>query len=148
MYYRAATDEKAIAIVLTCLDHRLPSTFWDFLTNDCGLRKGQFYLMKVAGGPAPFAHPKELGNRLSVVMEDFSLICANCASIEKIILINHQGCLFYKHHVPNPDYDTQIEKSDLKEAKQNPVLRCFNKKIEIYHATKINGNGEVDFEKL
>ena len=136
-------NKRSEALVIHCLDHRFQGAFAKYIEDELEIKV--FNPIVVAGGALPIAsdHYAKFGYIWDQV--DFFV---NEVGISRIILINHQDCLWYKYE--HPDYTEQglidLGSSDLKEAAGN--IKYKHPGIEIIPVWAAVEGNEIKFERL
>lgn len=134
---------RSETLVIHCVDHRFQDAFEKYIKD--GLKIAVFNPLVIAGGALGIAsdHYAKFGYIWDQV--DFFI---NERGINRIILINHEDCLWYKYEHPDFLREKLREqgRSDLKKAAGNIRYKHPDVDIIIIWAA-IEGNN-INFEKL
>jgi hypothetical protein len=84
------------AVVVYCSAPRFQTAFDQFIEKELGLRKGQFIPLVIAGGAGPLAHPERLPKEFKFMKDRLELFRKHYPSINRVVLINHEDCVYYR----------------------------------------------------
>jgi carbonic anhydrase len=147
--YKAIKDPKPKAIIIRCSDPRFRIAFRDFAVEELGLNQGEFVPINVAGGPAALAHYKTKVCDFNYLMHQIVFFIKNFESIQKIIIIGHQDCGYYKTIINHPDMEDKEKKDLPRAARIISKIKFRDIKIESYYARFTDENhAEIIFEKI
>lgn len=145
--YRAIKNPHPKAIIIHCGDPRFRIAFREFIAEGLGLNQIEFVSIVIAGGPAALAHPRKKHGDCWFIMDQIRFFQGHFKSIEKIIVIGHQDCGYYKT-IDHPDPKDR-EKNDL------PIAADFVKKtvnaaiVKPFYANFTDENHtEIVFKKM
>lgn len=94
--YEAMPRAHPEAIVLHCSDPRFQTAFEPFIENELGLHKGQYIPVVVGGGAGVLANPERRPKEFKFLKDRFELFHGHFASLRRLVLINHEDCLYYR----------------------------------------------------
>jgi hypothetical protein len=94
--YEAMPQVRPEAIVLHCSDPRFQTAFEPFVENELGLTKGRYVPFVVAGGPGVLANPERRPKEFKFIRDRFELFHGYFASLQRLVLINHEDCAYYR----------------------------------------------------
>jgi len=132
-------------LVIYCADPRFRNAFRDFIDNE--LESDQYILLSVAGGVGPFIlHPPD-SERANLFVGQMRIFLAN-NPINRILAINHAGCLWYLDKNQKLETDAIIEKQFSDAKKLIDLGRSIKDGIavDIYYAALEGEN--IVFEKI
>jgi len=143
-----ATNKKPTTLKICCSDPRFRIAFCQFVRDELMLRQGEFVPINVAGGPASLAHQKTKKADFNFVFNQIIFFLKHFGSIEKIILISHEDCGFYRT-IKNHQDEEDKEKKDLPRAKNILNLLLPHIAVEAYYASFADARQEeIIFEKV
>ncbi len=137
-------EDRIHAAAMYCSDGRVGDHFDDFLQN--GLTLPRYDRLSLPGGPAclaghPQAHLEEQG-----VVDELKFLY-DVHGLERIVLIAHQGCAFYKSRLDLTEPRLElVQKADLVRAAAFVHRVTGLDQIEGYFARLVDGN--VQFEEV
>jgi len=142
--YEVMPNAVPQAIVVSCSDPRFQTAFDQFIATELGLAKGQFVPFVIAGGAGVLAHPERLPKEFKFMRERFELFRKHCPSIQRIVLINHEDCAYYRMLTekipgflrPHPDGQSHLSRADMEviAAVFRRLLSHLGLQIELYYA--------------
>jgi hypothetical protein len=94
--YEAIPQVSPEAIVVYCSDPRFQTAFEPFVEKELGLKKGQYVPFVVAGGAGVLTNPERLPKEFKFMKDRFELFHGHFTSIQRLVLINHEDCAYYK----------------------------------------------------
>jgi hypothetical protein len=94
--YEAMPEARPEAIVVCCSDPRFQAAFEAFLGSELGLTKGRFIPLVIAGGAGVLARPERLPKEFKFVKDRFELCHQYFPSLHRVVLINHEDCVYYR----------------------------------------------------
>jgi hypothetical protein len=94
--YEALPQAHPEALVLHCSDPRFQTAFGPFLEHELGLAQGRYIPFVVAGGAGVLAHPERRPKEFKFLRDRFELFHGHFASLRRLVLINHEDCLYYR----------------------------------------------------
>lgn len=94
--YDAIPQVSPEALVVYCSDPRFQTAFEPFVENELGLAKGRYVPFVVAGGAGVLANPARLPKEFKFLRDRFALFHEHFACLQRLILINHEDCAYYK----------------------------------------------------
>ncbi len=94
--YEALPQVHPEAVVVYCGDPRLQTAFVPFIENELGLAKGQYIPVVVGGGAGVLANPERRPKEFKFLRDRFELFHRHFASLRRLVLINHEDCLYYR----------------------------------------------------
>ena len=83
------------AIVIHCSDPRFQKAFREFINTELKLPEGEYVPLVISGGVGSLSEPLKLPKEFKFVKERIELFIKQFDSIKRIILINHEDCLYY-----------------------------------------------------
>lgn len=132
------------AIIIACSDPRFTTAFEEFILEELGLQKGEFVPINVAGGPAALAHTNEKFDDYMYLSGQIRFFLNHFKSIQKVIIIGHQDCGYYKTL-------NSKERDDLPKAAKTISCRVVDAAIEVecYYAKFADKNCDrIVFETI
>lgn len=93
--YSVLHEPNPTTIVVYCSDPRFQSAFSDFIENELHLEKGQYVPFVVGGGAGVLANPEKLPKEFKFIKDRLELFRKNYPSIKRVVLINHEDCMYY-----------------------------------------------------
>lgn len=94
--YRAIVAPQPTALVIRCGDPRFRIAFLAFISDELGLKQGEFVPITVAGGPAALAHAETRAIDHSFIMKQIGFFLTHFKSIREVIIFGHQDCGYYR----------------------------------------------------
>ena len=94
--YEAMPHAHPEAVVVYCGDPRFQTVFEAFTEKELGLPKGQFIPLVVGGGAGVLANPERLPKEFKFMKDRFELIHRYFPSVQRVVLINHEDCIYYR----------------------------------------------------
>lgn len=138
------TAERIHAAAVYCSDGRFGEAFDDFLTN--GLSLPRYDRVALPGGPACMAGYPEARLEEKGVLDELDFL-VKAHNLERVVLIQHQGCAFYNQRLRVPaDRITKLQRADLVRAAYFVRHQTPLTKVEAYFAAI--GGGRVSFEAV
>ncbi len=141
----AFTSERIHAAAVYCSDGRFGEAFDDFLTN--GLSLPRVDRLAMPGGPACLAGYRQARLREDGVLGELKFL-VEAHELDKVVLIQHQGCAFYGAFLEVPDERlAALQRADL-------VRAAHFVKQQTPDSTKVEGyfaaveDGKVRFEPV
>jgi len=136
--------QQAEALVVHCADPRFQTAFREFLNKELGMTS--YIPLVVGGGIHSFGVEKLMPKNFKIVWEQIKFFIKE-AKVRKVIIINHEDCLWYK---TMKGYYPTIElpvkgKLDLKTAAQR-ILKDFAG-VEVRSFWASLKNDEVTFKE-
>ena len=157
--YEVVRDPRPEAIVVYCDDPRFQKAFEPFIERELGLRREQFVPLVVGGGAGVLAHPERLPKEFKFMKDRFELIHKYFPSIKRVVLINHEDCIYYRMLAEKiPGFLTDCasnlrnrpgEDMDLIERVFTRLLSHLGLRIELYYAKFAGGDhSKVAFDRV
>jgi len=137
-------EDRIHAAAMYCSDGRIGAHFDDFIQN--GLTLPRYDRLCLPGGPAclaghPQAHLEEQG-----VLDELKFLY-EVHGLDRIVLIAHQGCAFYKNRLDLTEPRLElVQKADLVRAAAYVHRVTGLDQIEGYFARLVDG--QMQFEKV
>jgi hypothetical protein len=94
--YEVLKEATPEAVVIHCGDPRFQAAFREFIEGRLGLKPGQYIPFVVPGGPGSLGRPDTLPKAYKFMKEGLELYREHFKSIKRIIIVNHEGCAWYK----------------------------------------------------
>ena len=114
MTYRSPVEynaERMHAAAVYCSDGRVGEHFDDFLQN--GLKLPRYDRVALPGGPGCLAGHTEARLEQEGVIDELKFL-TDAHGIDRVVLIQHQGCAFYAHRLGvEPDRMAALQRADL-----------------------------------
>jgi len=142
--YEAMPEAHPEAVVVYCGDPRFQTAFELFTERELGLQKGQFIPLVIGGGAGVLANPERLPKEFKFMKDRFELIHRYFPSIKRVVLINHEDCMYYRmlaEKIPGflTDHMSRLrhrpgEDMDLIARIFNRLLSHLGLKAELYYA--------------
>ncbi|OHB65392.1 MAG: hypothetical protein A2Y76_10500 [Planctomycetes bacterium RBG_13_60_9] len=157
--YEAVPHASPEAVVVYCGDPRFQTAFEPFIERELGLRRGQFIPFVVGGGAGVLANPERLPKEFKFMKDRFELIHRNFPPIKRVVLINHEDCIYYRmlaQRVPGFLKDHVSKLRDRPGEDLDPIARVFHRllahlglRIELYYARFTNADhSQVTFDHV
>jgi hypothetical protein len=157
--YEAMPQAHPEAVVVYCGDPRFQTAFEPFIERELGLRKGHFIPLVVGGGAGVLANPERLPKEFKFMKDRFELIHKYFPSIKRVVLINHEDCIYYRMLAEKiPGFLTDCasnlrnrpgEDMDLIERVFTRLLSHLGLRIELYYAKFAGGDhSKVAFDRV
>jgi hypothetical protein len=138
--YAAVQNPQPEAVVVYCSDPRFQPAFEQFIARELGLGKGQYIPLVIGGGAGVLAHPEKLPKDFKFVKDRIEFLREHYSSIKRIILINHEDCMYYRqvaekllrflpHLGLSPEHDMAAVQAVFRS-----VLAHLNLSVELYYA--------------
>jgi hypothetical protein len=110
------TSKPSDTLVIHCVDHRFQEAFRKFIVGELGIEV--FNPIVIAGGA--LAVGSDHFEKFGYIWDQVDLFVKE-KGINRIILVNHEDCAWYKHEHPglNPDELKDLGRSDLSRAAAN-----------------------------
>ncbi len=106
-------NKPSDTLVIHCVDNRFQQAFRDFVSGELGLEV--FYPMVIAGGA--YVISLDDHDRYGYIRDQIDFFITK-GGVKRVVLINHDDCLWYKKENPN------LETSDLKEKGKTDLVRA------------------------
>jgi len=157
--YEALPQAHPEAVVVYCGDPRLQTAFESFIETELGLRKGRFVPLVVGGGAGVLANPERLPKEFKFMKDRFELIHRCFPSIHRVVLINHEDCLYYRllaEKIPGFLTGHASRLRDRPGEDLALIARVFHRllshlglKVELYYARFVDGDcSKVTFDPV
>ncbi|UCE65240.1 MAG: hypothetical protein JSU85_10215 [Candidatus Zixiibacteriota bacterium] len=117
----ALENKPSHTLVIHCVDHRFQQAFRGFIVNELGI--AVFNPIVIAGGT--FALSSEHFSRYAYIWDQVDFFITK-GDVRKVILINHDDCLWYKKEKPD------LETPDLQEKGKIDLVQAANNIKEKY----------------
>lgn len=133
------------ALVVHCADPRFQDAFRGFATDQLGLKN--YAPLAIGGSIHAVGSQTQLPKNYDVLWDQISFFI-NHASIDRVVIINHADCAWYKanvHLYPEADLDDK-EKADLGETYRRLKSEFPDVQVDAYWAA-LDGD-RITFERL
>ncbi len=149
-------DMHPRALVIHCGDPRFQRAFAEFIRNELHLQEGEYVPFVVSGGVASLSEPLRLPKEFKFMKERIEFILENFATINRIVLINHEDCRHYamlqsvlgRLFLQHVSHMNERHVGDLKTvAKLLLGYASAHHQIELYYA-RITPDKSVRFERI
>lgn len=116
--YKATVNPEPKALIVTCFDPKIKGEVGyggvdEFIDKTLKLKRGQFVLKSIGGGPLPLAHPETLKSRCKLLVRHILFAIDEAFStIEEVVIIMHCPCAYYGQ-TPPECHGEEKEKRDL-----------------------------------
>lgn len=125
-------DDTIHAAAVFCSDGRFSEHTNEFLINGLGLKRCD--LVVLPGGPARLIGLGQSSIEKRTVLAELKFL-VDAHKLNRIILIQHESCAFYKHHTKlEGDALRPRQAADLREAVRTITATTGKIDIECYHA--------------
>jgi hypothetical protein len=153
--YTVLKTAEPRAIVIHCSDPRFQDAFQKFIEGTLGLEKGKYIPFVVAGGAGALARPDSLPKEFKFMKERLELFREHFKSIDRIILINHEDCAYYKNLgralSTLQSFHVHLPLDDMKLIEQvfARLLSHLGMQLDLYYAKFANdSHTQVTFEPI
>lgn len=96
-HYPAVQSPKPEAVVVYCSDPRFQIAFEQFVTTELNLPRGSHVPIVIGGGAGVLGRPEQLPKEFKFLKDRFEFFRERFPSIRRVVLINHQDCLYYEN---------------------------------------------------
>ncbi len=137
-------EDRIHAAAMYCSDGRIGAHFDDFIQN--GLTLPRYDRLCLPGGPACLAGHQQAHLEEQGVLDELKFLY-EVHGLDRIVLIAHQGCAFYKNRLDLTEPRLElVQKADLVRAAAYVHRVTGLDQIEGYFARLVDG--QMQFEKV
>lgn len=133
------------AVVIHCADPRFQIPFRRFIIEDLGIRS--YSPLVIGGGAHSLGAKSKLPESFRIVWEQMEFFI-NVSGLHRVILINHEDCLWYKKMESDLAAEQLKDKGrkDLRISAETIAAKFPEVRIETFWAAL--NDGQVSFEKV
>lgn len=127
------------AVIFACVDPHFWTATLQFIQNTLGLGEGEYIPMVFNGGGGPLARPDMLPKEYKFVRDRIVPLLKHYPSIKRIIVINHEDCLYYQGLCKKlvgviPPFHVHLPLEDLKQIARVIAPLLLGVQLEMYYA--------------
>ena len=128
----ASMNAKPTAVVVYCSDPRFQKAYAEFISDELGLKDGEFIPLAILGGIASLSEPGRRPMEFQFMKDRMEFLRERFDAIERMVLISHEDCKHYESLRDAIGDHFLIDGATMPERQQHDLRGVSRKLVELF----------------